>query len=171
MTAGFYLGRDVPYISTEPSDNQTAALKNATYAPNLAAAPTAGNDDPATSAREPIIPVVNGPPGVDNPQRQGLQSAAAGQGDPLPEIDGLRAAESSSTARRCASHPRNNHNLRTAGCLTRCAAQVTPAKTVSGRDALTAQARPSPRSVPAAPATPNRRRGHTPTQSAYTVVR
>lgn len=83
MTAGFYLGRDVLYISTESSDNQTAALENATWAPNLAAAPTAGNDDPSASSREPIIPVVNGPLGVDNPQRQGLQSAAAGQGDPL----------------------------------------------------------------------------------------
>lgn len=83
MTQGFYLGREVLYVSTESSDNQTAALENATWAPNLAAAPTAGNDDESMSAREPIIPVVNGPLGVDNPQRQGLQSAAAGQGDPL----------------------------------------------------------------------------------------
>lgn len=83
LTAGFYLGRDVLYLSTESSNTQTAALENATYAPNLAAAPIAGNDDPSQSSREPIIPIVNGPLGVDNPQRQGLQSAAAGQGDPL----------------------------------------------------------------------------------------
>ncbi len=83
LTQGFYLGRNVLYLSTESSQTQQAALENATYAPNLNASPLAGNDDPAVSAREPIIPVVNGPLGVNNPQRQGLQSAAAGQGDPL----------------------------------------------------------------------------------------
>jgi hypothetical protein len=83
LTAGFYLGRDVLYLSTESSVTQIAALENATYAPNLATAPQAGSDDPALSAREAIIPIVNGPRGVDNPQRQGLQSAVAGEGDPL----------------------------------------------------------------------------------------
>lgn len=83
LTAGFYLHRDVLYLSTESSDDQTAALENATWAPSLNAAPTAGSDAPSSSAREAIIPVVNGPTGTDNPQRQGLQSAAAGQGDPL----------------------------------------------------------------------------------------
>ena len=83
MTSGFYLGRDVHYLSTDASVTQIAALENATYAPALAAAPIAGNDDPSVSSRLPIIPVVNGPRGVDNPQRQGLQSAVAGEGDPL----------------------------------------------------------------------------------------
>jgi len=83
LTAGFYLGRDVLYLSTESSVTQIAALENATYAPDLAFAPQAGSDDPALSAREAIIPIVNGPRGVDNPQRQGLQSAVAGEGDPL----------------------------------------------------------------------------------------
>ena len=83
LTAGFYLGRHVLYLSTESSVTQIAAIENATYAPALAAAPTAGNDDPAHSSREPIIPIVNGPRGVNNPQRQGLQSAVAGEGDPL----------------------------------------------------------------------------------------
>jgi hypothetical protein len=83
MTRGFYTGHHVLYISTESSDPVVAALESATYAPNLAAAPRAGNDDPSLSAREPIIPIVNGPLGVDNPERQGLNSAVAGQGDPL----------------------------------------------------------------------------------------
>ena len=83
LTAGFYLGRNVLYLSTDASVTQIAALENATYAPNLAAAPQEANDDPAVSAREAIIPIVNGPRGVDNPQRQGLQSAVAGEGDPL----------------------------------------------------------------------------------------
>lgn len=83
LTSGFYLGRDVLYISTEASDTVVAALENATFAPNLAAAPTAGSNDASTSARETIIPIVNGQRGVTNPQRQGLQSAVAGEGDPL----------------------------------------------------------------------------------------
>src|SRR5436190_17609530 len=83
LTAGFYLGRNVLYLSTESSVTQIAALENATCAPALASAPQAGNDDPSLSAREAIIPVVNGPRGAGNPQRQGLQSAVAGEGDPL----------------------------------------------------------------------------------------
>jgi hypothetical protein len=83
LTQGFYLGRDVLYVSTDASVTQIAALENATFAPALGAAPQAGNDDPSVSAREPIIPVVNGPRGIDNPERQGLQSAVAGEGDPL----------------------------------------------------------------------------------------
>ena len=83
LTAGFYLGRDVLYLSTESSVTQIAALENATYAPDLASALQAGSDDPARSAREAIIPIVNGPRGTGNPQRQGLQSAVAGEGDPL----------------------------------------------------------------------------------------
>jgi len=83
MTQGFYTGHNVLYISTDASDPVVAALESATYAPNLAAAPQVGNDDPAVSAREPIIPIVNGPLGIDNPERQGLNSAVAGQGDPL----------------------------------------------------------------------------------------
>ena len=83
MTEGRYLGRQVLYISTDASDTVVGALENATYAPNLGAAPQRGSDDCANSASEAIIPVVNGQRGVDNPQRQGLQSAVAGEGDPL----------------------------------------------------------------------------------------
>jgi len=83
LTEGRYLGRQVLYLSTDASLTDVAALENATFAPNLAAAPQAGSDDPHRSAREAIIPIVNGPRGVDNPQRQGLQSAVAGEGDPL----------------------------------------------------------------------------------------
>jgi hypothetical protein len=83
MTEGRYLDRQVLYISTDASDTVVGALENATYAPNLGAAPQRGSDDCANSASEAIIPIVNGQLGVDNPQRQGLQSAVAGQGDPL----------------------------------------------------------------------------------------
>jgi hypothetical protein len=83
LTEGRYLDRQVLYLSTDASDTVVAALENAIFAPNLGAAPSAGSDDPSHSAREAIIPIVNGPRGVDNPQRQGLQSAVAGEGDPL----------------------------------------------------------------------------------------
>jgi len=83
LTSEFYLGHNVHYLSTDASVTQIAALENAIYAPNLGTAPQAGSDDPSLSAREAIIPIVNGPRGVNNPQRQGLQSAVAGEGDPL----------------------------------------------------------------------------------------
>jgi hypothetical protein len=86
LTQGFYLGRNVLYLSTESSVTQIAALENATYAPRLAAVPQAGSDDPSLSAREAIIPIVNGPVGASNPQRQGLQSVVLGEGDPLSII-------------------------------------------------------------------------------------
>jgi hypothetical protein len=86
LTEGRYLDRQVLYLSTEASDTVVAALENATFAPNLGAAPERGSDfcvNSPNSASEAIIPIVNGPLGVENPQRQGLQSAVAGQGDPL----------------------------------------------------------------------------------------
>jgi hypothetical protein len=86
LTEGRYLDRQVLYLSTESSDTVVAALENATYTPNLGAAPQRGSDfcvNSPNSASEAIIPIVNGARGVDNPNRQGLQSAVAGEGDPL----------------------------------------------------------------------------------------
>jgi hypothetical protein len=86
MTEGRYLDRQVLYLSTDASDTVVGALENATFAPNLGAAPERGSDfcvNSPNSASEAIIPIVNGQLGVNNPQRQGLQSAVAGQGDPL----------------------------------------------------------------------------------------
>lgn len=83
LTAGFYEGERTLYVSTEASAPDVAALEGATYAPALNAAPAAGDRSTATSAREAIIPVVNGPMGADNPDRQGLRSAVAGEGSPL----------------------------------------------------------------------------------------
>jgi hypothetical protein len=86
LTEGRYLDRQVLYLSTEASDTVVAALENATFVPNLGVAPQRGSDfciDSPNSASEAIIPIVNGARGVDNPNRQGLQSAVAGEGDPL----------------------------------------------------------------------------------------
>ena len=79
---GFHGGKRVQYLHQEASVELVAALEGSTLAPNLDAAPGLaqfGSD----SARAAIIPVVNGAKGVDNPQRQGLQSAVSGEGDPL----------------------------------------------------------------------------------------
>ena len=80
---GFYEGNRVQYLHQEGSTALIAALEGSTLAPNLDAAPGVGSNDKDDSARSAIIPIVNGPRGVDNPERQGLESALLGQGDPL----------------------------------------------------------------------------------------
>lgn len=80
---GFYEGNRIQYLHQEASVEETAAIEGSTWAPNLDAAPGLASFDRDTSARAAIIPVVNGELGVRNPQRQGLNSALAGQGDPL----------------------------------------------------------------------------------------
>lgn len=83
LVKGFYEGFPILYSSTETSDHDLAALETGTFAPNLNTAPFAGDDKGFRSAREAIIPVVNGPMGKTNPARQGLRSAVLGEGDPL----------------------------------------------------------------------------------------
>lgn len=83
LTRGFYEGFAILYSSTETSDNDLAALEGGTWAPNMDAAPNPGDDKSFRSAREALIPVINGPMGKTNPNRQGLRSAVAGEGDPL----------------------------------------------------------------------------------------
>jgi hypothetical protein len=81
-TSGFSGGNAVRYVSTDASDMLAAALEDVTYAPALNAAPTAG-DDSTASSRAALAGFVNGQTGPQNPERQGLNSAVAGDGDPL----------------------------------------------------------------------------------------
>jgi hypothetical protein len=83
MFNGFYEGNRIMYLHQEASTELVAAIEGSTFAPNLSAAPGEGSNDPDTSARSAIIPVVNGERGVNNPDRQGLESALLGEGDPL----------------------------------------------------------------------------------------
>ncbi len=83
LVHGFYEGFAILYSSTEASDKDIAALEGGTFTPNLNAAPSPGDDKPFRSAREALIPIINGPMGKNNPERQGLRSAAIGEGDPL----------------------------------------------------------------------------------------
>lgn len=80
---GFYEDKRVQYLHQEASTDLLAAIEGSTFAPNLNAAPRAGATETDRTARSAIIPIVNGPRGVDNPQRQGLESALLGEGDPL----------------------------------------------------------------------------------------
>jgi hypothetical protein len=82
LTDGFARKERVLYVSTDATDPVAAALENVTYAPRLAAAPFAGGDG-TDSARASLAAFVNGPTGVRNPDRQGLNSALLGEGDPL----------------------------------------------------------------------------------------
>jgi len=82
LTDGFARKERVLYISTDASDPVAAALENVTWAARLGEAPFAGGDG-TNSARASLAALVNGPTGVDNPQRQGLNSALLGEGDPL----------------------------------------------------------------------------------------
>lgn len=89
LTAGLYEGRANFYLSTEASDFTTAAIEGSTFAPNMNAAPGLGSNDPDSSARSPIIPVINGETGAGNPDRQGLTSAVLGEGSPLNILAGI----------------------------------------------------------------------------------
>ena len=81
-TDGFQGGKAVRYVSTDSTDPLAATLEDATLAPALNAAPRAGDDSTASSRAE-LVAFVNGQTGAANPQRQGLNSAVAGDGDPL----------------------------------------------------------------------------------------
>ncbi|MCP9488137.1 MAG: hypothetical protein MSC30_20040 [Gaiellaceae bacterium MAG52_C11] len=80
--SGFFGGQTVHYLRTDASVDVVAALEGSTLARNLDFAPGAGSNGPR-SARSAIIPIVNGPRGKANAQRQGLQSAVLGEGSPL----------------------------------------------------------------------------------------
>ena len=80
---GFYEGDAIVYLRMDASDATLAAIEASTFAPNMDKAPGLASNDRDTSARSAIIPVVNGPRGVSNPARQGLESALLGEGDPL----------------------------------------------------------------------------------------
>ncbi|MGI8510166.1 MAG: hypothetical protein ACR2MQ_12655 [Gemmatimonadaceae bacterium] len=96
LVHGFYEGFSIIYSSTETSDHDLSALEQGTFTPNLNFAPFPGDDKSFRSAREALIPIVNGPRGANNPERQGLQSAVLGEGDPLNIFQEQAGCEDSS---------------------------------------------------------------------------
>jgi hypothetical protein len=88
LTLGFSFARPVWYLSMDASVDLAAAMEVVTLAPGLADL-SVGGDDSFASAVERIFPVVNGPMGIENPQRQGFNSALAGEGGPLNTLGGI----------------------------------------------------------------------------------
>jgi hypothetical protein len=86
-TDGCYDNESVHYASFDASDPVAATLEDATYAPALDAAPSAGCADAmvpsAGCSRESLIAFTNGQTGADNPQRQGLNAAVLDGPPPL----------------------------------------------------------------------------------------
>jgi hypothetical protein len=88
LTEGFSFGRPVLYLSTDANDPVTATLEGATLAPGLSDIGV-GRDDSAFSAVERIFVFINGATGLDNPQRQGLNSAIMDGASPLNTLGGI----------------------------------------------------------------------------------
>ncbi len=82
IVRGFYEDKEIFYIVTDASADLPAALEASTFASNLNTAPSIGVSSPSSS-RAGIILVVNGQRGISNPNRQGLESALMGEGEPL----------------------------------------------------------------------------------------
>ena len=85
LVHGVYDEKFLLYLRMESSDGLVAAFEGGTWAPNMNLAPGLGNRFfNEGSARQVIIPVVNGITGIDHQdQRQGLNSAFNGEGDPF----------------------------------------------------------------------------------------
>ena len=88
LTLGFSFARPVMYLSTDANVALAATMEDVTLAPGMSDIGR-GGDDSAFSAVERLFPVVNGPMGKGNPQRQGFNSALAGEGGPLNTLGGI----------------------------------------------------------------------------------
>lgn len=82
LATGYSAGRPVLYTSTDASNPLPAALEASTYAPALGDIKV-GPDTNSFSPLERIYAFVNGPTGVENPMRQGLNSALSDGRAPL----------------------------------------------------------------------------------------
>lgn len=80
---GFWNSAPELYLHMDGSTLDVATIEGSTFAPNLNFAPGPGSNDPNTSARSAIIPIENGREPRNDPERQGLMSFLANQGDPL----------------------------------------------------------------------------------------
>lgn len=91
MTLGYTFGKPVFYISTEANDKTVATLETATYTPALNDLPFALEDASPGEAAERLYTFVNGPMGIGNPFRQGIDSALgdAGSHGPLNVLGGI----------------------------------------------------------------------------------
>ena len=91
VTLGYTFGKPIFYLSTEANDPVVATLEGATYTPALKDVPFALEDASPGEAAERIYAIVNGPTGIDNPFRQGIDSALSDKGThgPLNVLGGI----------------------------------------------------------------------------------
>lgn len=89
LLRGWFNGTSILYVRTDASAELVAALEGSTYVSRLDAAPGLGSNA-ASSGRSAIIPVING--AQSGADRQGLQSAVLGGGDPLNITQSLPGA-------------------------------------------------------------------------------
>jgi FHA domain len=81
-TEGRYEDKHVHYASFESGNPVAATIEDVTYAPALNTVPKPGDVGLKTSAREELVAFVNGPTGLSNPGRQGINSTIVDNADP-----------------------------------------------------------------------------------------
>jgi len=79
---GFAAGEKVIYLSFDSNNPLPATMEAGTYTPATA-------DLIATGASETLFALANGPTGINNPERQGFNSALSGEGPSLNILNGL----------------------------------------------------------------------------------
>lgn len=81
-TEGRYEDKHVHYASFESGNPVAATIEDVTYAPAFNTIPRPGDVGLKTSARERLIAFINGPTGIANPGRQGVNSTILDNADP-----------------------------------------------------------------------------------------
>lgn len=89
LTLGFTFDKPIQYLSTEANNPLVATLEGATFSPAMSDLPFALEDASPGEAAERIVVVVNGPTGLNNPHRQGLNSALTDGRGPLNVLGGV----------------------------------------------------------------------------------
>ena len=89
LTLAFTFSKPLFYLSTDSNDPLVAALEKATVAPGMKSINYKLEDIAPGYGAERIIAVINGPEGLENPQRQGLQSALSDGRGPLNIAGGV----------------------------------------------------------------------------------
>ena len=89
LTLGYTFSKPILYLSTEANDPLVATLEGATYTPAMKDLPFALEDASPGESAERIYVFANGPTGIDNPQRQGLDSALSDGRGPLNILGGI----------------------------------------------------------------------------------
>src|ERR1700722_133002 len=89
LTLCYTFGKPIFYLSTEANDPVVATREAATDTPALKDVPFALEDASPGEAAERIYVFVNGPTGIDNPFRQGLDSALSDGRGPLNVLGGI----------------------------------------------------------------------------------